>query len=246
MNPQIIEFYRELDLEPGSNLASVRQSYRQLVKVWHPDRFGNDLKLQDVANDKLKKINFAYESLVAFIENGAKAESSSFPEAKRKTKSPPKPSSKTPAASDIYSNGLRRYYARDFKGAVKCFSQAAEMGDAKSQYALGFMLYHHTARNFFTTSKLYAEAFDWWQKAAAQGNPNAQYMLGIFYQFGEGRPYDGTEARKWFERAASSGHSLARERLRGLGRVIDSVHLIRAVPLTKWFMEATPGAPVPR
>jgi TPR repeat protein len=98
---------------------------------------------------------------------------------------------------------------------------------------------------FFTTLKVYAEAFDWWQKAAVQGNSNAQYMLGVFYQFAICRPYDGTEARKWFERAASSGHSLAKQRLNGLGRVMDSVHLIRAVPLTKWFMEAPPGAPIP-
>jgi curved DNA-binding protein CbpA len=54
MNPQIIEFYRQLDLEPGADLVSIRQSYRQLVKVWHPDRFGNDEKLQAAANNKLK------------------------------------------------------------------------------------------------------------------------------------------------------------------------------------------------
>ena len=59
MNSQIKEFYRELDLELDADLGSVRQSYRQLVKVWHPDRFGNDQKLQALANDKLKKINFA-------------------------------------------------------------------------------------------------------------------------------------------------------------------------------------------
>jgi curved DNA-binding protein CbpA len=81
MNQQIKEFYRELDLEPGADLAAVRQSYLQLVKVWHPDRFGNDQKLQAVANDKLKRINFAYESLVAFFENGKTARPSTSPKA---------------------------------------------------------------------------------------------------------------------------------------------------------------------
>jgi tetratricopeptide (TPR) repeat protein len=240
MNPQISEFYRQLDLEPGADLVLIRQSYRQLVKVWHPDRFGNDEKLQAVANDKLKKINFAYESLITFIQSGGKTESSPPPDAKTSPRS-----TKTSSADGIYRSGLNCYKAKDYKAAMRFFRQAAESGDARSQYALGFMLYHHTAHNFFTILKIYAEAFDWWQKAAVQGNPNAQYMLGIFYQYAMGRPYDGTEARKWFERAASSGHSLAKKHLNGLGVALDSVHLIRAVPLVKWFMAAPPGAPIP-
>ena len=70
MNSRIKDFYRELDLEPGADLTLIRQTYRQLVKVWHPDRFANDEKLQTLANEKLKKIILAYESLAAFIENG--------------------------------------------------------------------------------------------------------------------------------------------------------------------------------
>jgi curved DNA-binding protein CbpA len=240
MNPQISEFYRQLDLEPGANLASIRQSYRHLVKVWHPDRFGNDEKLQAVANDKLKKINFAYDSLVAFIESYGKTEASPPP----KADVPPR-TTKASSAEKIYRNGLDRYNAKDYKGAMRFFKQAAELGDAKGQYALGFMLYHHTTRNVFTTHKIYGEAFNWWHKAAEQGNANAQYMLGLFYQHAEGTDYNGAEARKWFERAALSGHSLAKERLNGIGRTLDSVHVFRAVPLVKWFMGATPGAPRP-
>ena len=86
MNPQIIEFYRQLDLEPGADLVSIRQSYRQLVKVWHPDRFGNDEKLQAAANNKLKKINFDCESLIAFLESGGKVESAPPPKAEAPSK----------------------------------------------------------------------------------------------------------------------------------------------------------------
>jgi len=239
MNAQIREFYRELDLEAGADLAAVRQSYRQLVKVWHPDRFGNDQKLQAVANDKLKKINFAYESLVAFFESGGKAEASPPP----KAESPPK-TSRNPSAEEIYRIGLDRYYARDYQSAAHFFDQAAELGDANAQYAIGFMLYQHTNRNIFTLrrqSKNDGAAFIWWHKAAQQGNPNAQYMLGICYQYAYTTAYDGAEARKWFERAASKGHPLAKERLNKLA----ILHTIRAVPLAKWVMEAPPGAPLP-
>lgn len=64
MKSDIKELYRVLDLEPGANLAAVRQAYRQLVKVWHPDRFGHDQTLQAVASEKLKKINSSYEAMV--------------------------------------------------------------------------------------------------------------------------------------------------------------------------------------
>ncbi len=239
MNAQIREFYRELDLEAGADLVAVRQSYRQLVKVWHPDRFGHDQKLQAVANDKLKKINFAFESLVAFFESGGKAETSPPPKAESSPKT-----SRSPSAEEIYRIGIDRYYARDYHSAAHFFGQAAELGDAKAQYAIGFMLYQHTTRNVFTLrkqSKNEHEALIWWHKAAEQGNSNAQYMLGICYQYANSTPYDGTEARKWFERAASSGHHLAKDRL----KQIAIFHSIRAVPLAKWVMEAPPGAPLP-
>jgi NADH-quinone oxidoreductase subunit L len=41
----------------------VKRSYRELVKVWHPDRFGGDPKLQHKAQEKLKQINYAYERI---------------------------------------------------------------------------------------------------------------------------------------------------------------------------------------
>lgn len=42
-------------------MEEVKCSYRELVKVWHPDRFGGDPKLQRKAGEKLKEINLAYE-----------------------------------------------------------------------------------------------------------------------------------------------------------------------------------------
>lgn len=46
----------------------VKRSYRELVKVWHPDRFSHDPKLQSRAQEKLKVINAAYERLCESFE----------------------------------------------------------------------------------------------------------------------------------------------------------------------------------
>lgn len=54
---------RALDLKPGASFEEIKNAYRELAKVWHPDRFGNDAKLRDRANAKLGEINGAYERL---------------------------------------------------------------------------------------------------------------------------------------------------------------------------------------
>ena len=43
--------------------TEIEDTYRTLVKVWHPDRFQTDLKLRLAAEEKLKEINAAHDYL---------------------------------------------------------------------------------------------------------------------------------------------------------------------------------------
>ena len=52
-----------LELEPGATLAEIVDAYRQLVQVWHPDRFAHNPALQQRSQEKLKQINEAYAAL---------------------------------------------------------------------------------------------------------------------------------------------------------------------------------------
>ena len=54
---------RTLEVEPGVSLEEIRQAYRDQTKVWHPDRFPNDIRLKKKAEEKLKQINLAYQRL---------------------------------------------------------------------------------------------------------------------------------------------------------------------------------------
>ena len=65
METDLSECYRILDVESGASLEEVKRSYRELVKVWHPDRFTHEPKLQQKAQEKLKQINLAYEMICA-------------------------------------------------------------------------------------------------------------------------------------------------------------------------------------
>lgn len=63
MNDERIKCYDLLGLSPGASSAELKAAHRDLAKVWHPDRFLHDLRLQQKAQEKLKEINEAYDQL---------------------------------------------------------------------------------------------------------------------------------------------------------------------------------------
>jgi len=58
-----------LGLKSGASQEEVNQAYRDLVNVWHPDRFVGNPRLQKKAEEKVKEINAAYEYIKSFYCN---------------------------------------------------------------------------------------------------------------------------------------------------------------------------------
>lgn len=48
---------------------------------------------------------------------------------------------------------------------------------------------------------------EWFQKAAEQGDPDAQFNLGCCYDKGHGCEQDLNKAKEWFQKAAEQGHA---------------------------------------
>ena len=59
-------YYEILEIELGASQNEIKQAYKDLVKVWHPDRFADNPRLQNKAEEKLKQINTAYEFLKSY------------------------------------------------------------------------------------------------------------------------------------------------------------------------------------
>jgi DnaJ-class molecular chaperone len=62
----ITKSYKTLDLKTGAPIDDVRKAYKDMVRVWHPDRFAGNIRLRAKANEKLKEINFAYSEIQKF------------------------------------------------------------------------------------------------------------------------------------------------------------------------------------
>ncbi|MGM9833435.1 MAG: toll/interleukin-1 receptor domain-containing protein [Candidatus Limisoma sp.] len=97
------------------------------------------------------------------------------------------------------TNGKRQDYAE----AVKLYRQAAEQGDAKGQYNLGYCYYYG-----FGVGRDRTKATDWFRKSAKQGYIEAQESLSVCYN-GYSVGSNSVDAVKCYIKAAEQGHSYA-------------------------------------
>jgi hypothetical protein len=65
VSAELDKCYELLGVKPGASVAELKSAHRDMAKVWHPDRFGHDERLQKKAQEKLKEINEAYEVLIS-------------------------------------------------------------------------------------------------------------------------------------------------------------------------------------
>ncbi|TAL27385.1 MAG: sel1 repeat family protein [Alphaproteobacteria bacterium] len=87
----------------------------------------------------------------------------------------------------------------------------AEQGTIDAQNRVGDLYFTGRLGNLDGTGieRNTAEAAKWYRKAAEQGNPRAQYMLGRFYSDGRSLPSNLQQAKMWFRKAAEQGYAKA-------------------------------------
>ena len=87
-----------LELAPDASIDEVKQAYKDLVNIWHPDRFSNNPHLEEKAEKKLKEVNQAYETLKSFLPSkpGLKREAERAPHAQAQAQAEAEAESKAP------------------------------------------------------------------------------------------------------------------------------------------------------
>ena len=75
-----------LELDRDATIDEAKQAYKDLVNIWHPDRFSNNPRLKQKAEDKLKEINEVYETVKSFLSSRKPLEPEKTPQAEAEIK----------------------------------------------------------------------------------------------------------------------------------------------------------------
>ncbi|MBD2251069.1 J domain-containing protein [Nostoc parmelioides] len=113
--------YEILGLKPGASQVEVKQAYRKLVKIWHPDRFVDDEQKQQ-AETKIKRINAAYNRVKSVTPTVEKPASATPP-----PKKPVKASVNRWGAETFYNWGVESVDKKEYEEAIAYFTQAIRL-----------------------------------------------------------------------------------------------------------------------
>ena len=139
----------------------------------------------------------------------------------------------------LFREGLSAYERSDYKLAMQIWHPLAEQEHAKSQAGLGFLLMRGLLGFFDDPTAAY-----WLRKAAEQGQPEGQMLLGRLYLDGRGVDRNPALAFAWCEIAIDHGamggggcRTLALQQmathedmLRAFQLVVDMRKLFHAMP----------------
>jgi TPR repeat protein len=137
----------------------------------------------------------------------------------------------------------RKLFSRPQKPDLEVTPVNTDYGDADVQFNMGLKF-----ANGEGVAQDYAQAAEWYHKAADQSHSLAQFNLGMMYANGQGVTRDDAQSAMWFGRAAHQGDAGAQF---NLGRNCHRASLLRGVPedavesrieAYKWFhLAATQG-----
>jgi uncharacterized protein len=133
---------------------------------------------------------------------------------------------------------LGRGVTTDTKTALDYYVRAANLGHVAAQGNAGTLLYFSDA-----PIRDRAKAVDWWQKATANGDPRAQYMLGVLHFNGEDVEKDWPRAYALTTLANETGLKEAEAALEKMNRFLSEEDKSAAAALIPSLRTGTSAAP---
>ena len=89
-----------LELARDATIDEAKQAYKDLVNIWHPDRFPNNPRLKQKAEERLKEVNEAYETVKSFLSSKKPLEPEKAPHPKAEAKAEAEASAKAWAEAE--------------------------------------------------------------------------------------------------------------------------------------------------
>jgi hypothetical protein len=111
---------------------------------------------------------------------------------------------------ELFKKGTRLFDEKDYDAAFRILEPLAEHGYGQAQYLCG---YKYERGLGYVPGKgavaNMAKSFYWYEKAACQGNDDAQFKTGSNYYNGRGTDVDKSKALYWYEKSAEQGRLAA-------------------------------------
>lgn len=192
------KYYKLLEVKPETSWEEIKRTYRDLIKVWHPDRFANDTRLKKLAEEKTKEINFAFKKLeedhlsikFSYDNFGGAPEPSSKPPEKPATEQKKETGKKKSSAADIKRQAkelfkkARAMTSGNYRSVVDYLDQAIELDPFFEEAYVERGMAHIELKEFSLAIEDFNEAIKLNNQffESFRGRATAQFELGNYKQ----------------------------------------------------------------
>lgn len=144
--------YEILGVREGASKEEIKKAYRELAKKYHPDQYGAN-PLKDLAEEKMREINEAYEYLMRNAFDGYSG--SSYSSSTNYTNTNDYRNTSNYGNSNIYSS-IRSDIQRGNYAAAETALNSISTRDAEWYYLMGMVHmrkgWYDSARNYVSTA----------------------------------------------------------------------------------------------
>ncbi|BAZ44842.1 heat shock protein DnaJ domain-containing protein [Chondrocystis sp. NIES-4102] len=118
----ISQCYAILGIQPKASPEATKKAYRNLAKIWHPDRYTDNPALKAKAEIEIKKINQAYATIKDYLANGSNNiidvdVNSSQPSVNKQQRTP----------EFFYQQGVAYAESQNYQDALNSFAKAIKL-----------------------------------------------------------------------------------------------------------------------
>ena len=166
--------YSVLGVSPSASDEEVKKAYRELARKYHPDNY-HDNPLADLASEKMKEINAAYDAITKGREQGGSASGGAYQSQSRSYR----PGSSAQGGSAAYAQ-IRQLINANSLAQAEAMLNAVSNHDAEWHYLMGSIYWR---RGWMDDASRYF-------RTASQMDPsNVEYRNAVQYMNQGGQAY---------------------------------------------------------